>query len=497
RPGPGLSTPHPALRSRNANSPCLKAPELNAYRSWIGLAALAIIFFSYTALEVSLAPALPVIQEQLHTTNTSIAWVFTAMLVCAAVSTTLAGRLGDVYGARPVLLAVLGIMVAGIALAAAATSIQMLAAGQALQGIGMGMAPLSVAILRGMFPPTRVTMAIGVFVGGSAIGNALGFVLPGFVLDRLSYRWLFLLPLIVIVVSTLVAWVCLPAVSKGTRQRVDWFGAVGVTMVLTLLLLAVMQSPTWGWLSGRTLAMYGGALVLLFAWVVVEARSREPLIAIGLLRQRSVWLTGVISFTIGFGMFGSLTLVPLLAALPPLNGIGFGADTTQVGMLLLPLGVAGAVVGPLTGYLDRWIGSRATVRLGMLVLTLGAFSLVFLHTQKWHIILSVSLSGIGIYLALTALINLVTSSVADKDVGFAAGLPLTARSIGGSLGAQIGVSVLAERTSHATGMPLGSGFTISFAIAACLTLAGLVLSLALPYVRENVTRSRGRSPVKT
>ncbi|CNG63791.1 arabinose efflux permease family protein [Mycobacterium tuberculosis] len=452
-------------------------------RTWIGLAALVIIFFSYTTLEVALSPALPVLQKQLHISTSAIGWVFTAMLVCAAVSTTLAGRLGDVYGVRLVLLAVLGIMSAGIALAAAATSIRMLAIGQALQGIGMGMAPLSVAILRSMFPPRRVTLVIGVFVGASAIGNALGFVLPGYVLDGLSYRWIFLLPLIVIVVSTLAAWVCLPSVSTGTRQRVDWFGAVGITLGLTVLLLAVTQSPSWGWLSGKTLALYGVALMLLCGWVVVEARSREPLIAIDLLRRRSVWLPCVISFTIGFGMFGSLTLVPILAALPRLNGTGFGADTMQVGMLLLPFGVAGALIGPLTGYLDHWIGPRATVRLGMLLVALGAFSLVFLHEQKWHIVLSIALSGIGIYLALTALISLITSSVDDKDVGLAAGLPLTARSIGGSLGAQIGVSILASRTS-ATGMPLASGFTISFVLAACLSLAGLVLSLALPYMRK-------------
>jgi bile acid-coenzyme A ligase len=453
-------------------------------RTWVGLAALLIIFFAYNVLEVWISPALPVIQRQLHASNASIALVFTAMLVCAAVSTTLAGRLGDVYGLRPVLLAVLAILSAGIALAATATSIQVLAVGQAMQGIGLGSAPLSVAILRRMFPPSRVTVAIGVFVGTSAIGSVLGFVLPGYVLDVLSYRWLFLLPFIAIVVSTLAAWMCLPTTPKGERRRVDWFGAVGLTLGLTVLLLAVLLSPIWGWFSGRTLALYGVALVLLWAWVVLEARSREPLIAVDLLRQRSVWVTGLISITIGFGIFAGMTLVPILAARPHVNGIGFGANTTQVGMLLLPLGVAGVLIGPLTGYLDRRIGSRAIVRLGMLTLTVGLFSLVFLHTQKWHIVLAVSLSGIGIYLALIALINLITYSVADKDVGFAAGLPLTAKSIGGALGAQICASVLASKTSHSTGAPLELGFTISFAIAAIVALGGLMLSLALPSARK-------------
>lgn len=457
-------------------------------RTWAGLTALVVIFFAYTTLEVWISPALPVIQQQVHASNTSVAWVFTAMLVCAAVSTTLAGRLGDVYGLRPVLLAVLAILAAGIALAALATSLQVLAIGQAMQGIGMGSAPLSVAILRTMFPPSRVAVAIGIFVGASAIGNALGFILPGYVLDALSYRWLFLLPLVAIVVSTVIAGMCLPPASKGARQRVDWTGAVGVTLGLTVLLLAVTLSPTWGWLSGRTLALYGAALVLLCAWVVFEARSREPLIAVGLLRRRSVWVTGLISLTIGFGTFAIAVLIPLLAALPHVNGIGFGANTTQVGMLLLPLGAAGVLIGPLTGYLDRGIGSRAAARLGMLVLTAGMAGLVFLHTEKWHIVLAVSLSGIGIYLALTALINLITSSVADGDVGFAAGLPLTARSIGGSLGAQIGASVLASKTSHTTGTPLEAGFTTSFAIAAVLILAGLALSLALPRARTDLTR---------
>ncbi|MEO3828865.1 MFS transporter [Actinomadura sp. B10D3] len=454
-------------------------------RTWIGLAALVITFFAYTTLEVWISPALPVIQEQLNASDASIALVFAAMLVCAAVSTTLAGRLGDVYGLRPVLLAVLAVLSAGIALAAAATSIQVLALGQALQGVGMGSVPLSVAILRGMFPPSRVTSAIGIFVSASAVGSVLGFVLPGHVLDVLSYRWLFLLPLFTIVLATLVAWRCLPATPpKGARRRVDWLGAVGLTLGLTVLLFAVMLSPALGWLSVKTLALYGLALAVLCAWTLIEARSREPLIALGLLRQRSVWINGLVSFTIGFGIFASMTLVPLLAARPRSGGIGFDAGTTEVGLLLLPLGVAGALIGPLIGYLDRRMGARAIVRLGMAALTLGLFGLVFLHTEKWHIVLGVTVSGSGIYLALTALINLITCSVAEEDVGFAAGLPLTARSIGGALGAQVCASVLASKTPHGTDNALELGYTISFATATAVAFGGLMLSLALPAARR-------------
>ena len=458
-------------------------------RAWVGLAALVMIFFAYTTLEVWISPALPVIQKQLDASNASIATVFTAMLVCAAVSTTLAGRLGDVYGTRPVLLAVLAILCAGIALAAFATSIQMLSLGQAMQGVGMGSVPLSVAILRSMFPPARVTVAVGVFVGASAVGSVLGFVLPGYVLDALSYRWLFLLPLVVILASTLIAWMCLPSTRRGATQRVDWLGAVGLSLGLALLLVAVLHSPEWGWLSGRTLGLYGLALAILCAWVFLEARTREPLIAVELLRQTDVWVTGLISLTVGFGTFASMTLVPLLAALPRVDNIGFGANTTEVGVLLLPLGVAGVVVGPLTGYLDRTMSARAIVRLGMLALTLGLICVTLLHTQKWHVILAITLSGVGVYLALTALINLITNSVEKKDVGFAAGLPLTARSIGGSLGAQISASVLASKTSSTTGLPLGRGFTLSFGIAAAVALVGLLLSLALPAVRKDPARS--------
>lgn len=453
-------------------------------RVWVGFVALGIIFFAYTTLEVWISPALPVIQEQLGASDASIGLVFTAMLVCAAISSTLAGRLGDVYGLRRVLMAVLVILCAGIALAAAATNIAILALGQAMQGIGMGSVPLSVAILRRMCPPNRVTGIIGVFVGGSAVGNVLGFVLPGYVLDGLSFRWLFLLPLAAIVVSTLVAWVCLPATPRGEKRRVDWLGAVWLMLGLTVLVFAVLLAPTLGWFSVGTLGLFALTLALLWGWVLFEKRRSEPLVAVDLLRQKSIWVNGVVSLTVGFGMFACMTVVPLLAARQPGGGIGFGANTTQVGLLLLPLGVAGVVVGPLTGYLDRKIGSHATVRLGMIVLALGVISLVFLHSQKWHIVFAVSLSGVGIYLALTALIGLITASAEEKDVGFVAGLPLTARSIGGALGAQIGTSVLASKSDGA-GTALDSGYTISFAIAAVVTIAGLVLSLILPAVRKD------------
>ncbi|MEV0431030.1 MFS transporter [Micromonospora sp. NPDC050495] len=449
-------------------------------RAWAGLAALVTATFAYTVLEAWIAPALPVIQEHVHASNTSLPWVFAPMLICAAVSTTLAGRLGDLFGLRPVLLTVLSILCTGVALAAVATSIELLAVGQAMQGLGMGSIPLSVAILRNMFPQSRISMAIGIYVGASAIGNAVGFILPGYVLRTLSYGWLFWLPLVVIGLSTLVAWSCLPSGSRRAGQSVDWIGALVLALGLTALVLAITVAPALGWLSVPTLALFGVAVALLAGWVVIETRSRQPLIAMSLLRQKNVWLTGFISLAIGFGIFSSMVLVPMLAALPRVDDLGFGATTTQVGVLLLPLGAAGVLVGPMSGVLDHKIGARASVQLGMLILTIGSLGLVFMHAEQWQILVAISIIGIGVFLALTASINLITGSVAAEDVGFAASLPLTAKSIGGSLGAQIGVSVLASQTVVATGRPLDAGFTISFAIATIVALGGLAMSLALP-----------------
>jgi MFS family permease len=344
----------------------------------------------------------------------------------------------------------------------------------------MGSIPLSVAILRNMFSQSRVSMAIGIYVGASAIGNALGFILPGYVLHVLSYGWLFWLPLAVIGLSTLIAWSCLPSGSRRAGQSVDWIGALVLALGLTALVLAIAVAPTPGWLSVPTLALFGVAVALLAGWVVIETRSRQPLIAMSLLRQKNVWLTGFISLAIGFGIFSSMVLVPMLAALPRVGGLGFGATTTQVGLLLLPLGAAGILVGPLSAVLDHRIGARVSVQLGMLILTIGSLGLVFMHAEQWQIMVAISITGIGVFLALTASINLITGSVAAEDVGFAASLPLTAKSIGGSLGAQIGVSVLASQTIVATGRPDEAGFTISFAVAAIVALGGLAVSLALP-----------------
>jgi EmrB/QacA subfamily drug resistance transporter len=438
----------------------------------VTFALLALAGAAFSLLQSLVAPALTTIEEDLGTTATAGAWILTAYLVSASVSTPIAGRLGDMFGKKRTLVVVLVVLAAGTLVSALATSIGVMIAGRVIQGLGGAVFPLSFAIIRDEFPRERVPVAIALMSAILGIGGGLGIVLAGPIVDNLGYHWLFWIPFLVVVVAAVGAYVAIPESPIRTPGRINWTGSVLLAGWLVALLVAVTEGESWGWTSPKTVGLFLLAAVLAGAWVITESRSSEPLVDMRMMRLRGVWTTNLATFLFGFGMLGSFVLIPALVQMPPASGVGFGASVTQAGLFLAPTTLAMLIVSPIGGKLSARSGSRLPLILGSAVSAASFLWLGLEHSERWQVYLGSLLLGAGIGLAFAAMANLIVEAVRPEQTGVATGMNTIMRTIGGAIGAQLTATILVAYAAP-SGLPTDQGFTIALLVAA----GGLVLAL--------------------
>jgi EmrB/QacA subfamily drug resistance transporter len=435
-------------------------------------AILAIAGIAFALLQSLVAPALRTIQTDLHTTTTTVAWVFTGYLLAASVATPIVGRLGDMFGKKRMLVVTLAIVAAGTLVCALATSIGVLILGRVIQGAGGAIFPLSFAIIRDEFPRERIPTGIALISALLGVGGGLGIILAGPITEHLSYHWLFWLPLIAVVAAGIAAQLVIPESPIRAPGRIDWVGAGLLTGWLVALLVGVSEAPTWGWGSAEVLGLFGVAAALLVVWMRFEDRVEGPLVDMRMMRLNAVWTTNLTALLLGAGMYSSFVLIPEFVELPASGGVGFGASVTEAGLFLLPATLGMLFVGPLSGRLAASFGAKVPLVLGCF---LTAFSYTWLaaeHGSSWDVYLSTALMGAGIGFAFGAMANLIVAAVRPDETGVATGMNTIVRTIGGSLGSQISASVVAASTDRA--------FTIAFAISAGAVLVSFLVSLTVP-----------------
>ncbi|GAA4237843.1 MFS transporter [Actinomadura meridiana] len=454
----------------------MTATSTSPGRTRVVLTVLVLTLFAYNGLETMLAPALPLVQEAVGASTSAVAWVFTGVLLAGAVATPVVGRLADTRDKRTVLLWVLAIVMLGTAVAALSTSIVVLTIGQLLQGVGLGLLPLSAGIIRDTQPPTAIKSANGLIVASSTLSMGVGLLVAGPIVSVLPYTWLFWFPLAMLVVAFVVAWFVVPSCPPAESGPVDWPGAALLGLGVAGLLLAITLSAQWGWLSARTLGLIAGAVVLLVMFVVVELRTERPLIDLRLLANRPVLLVCAVWFVIGFVSIAVYVLVPILVQMPEDTGIGFGASATLTGLILFPMGLAGSLTAPLTGRLETAIGARGVMLAGTGALAVSS-ALLLGSAQLWLIFLATGFVGVGIGLGLTQAMNIVVASVPSERLASVSGITFVMKAIGGSLGGQIAAALLAASGAP---RPTWVDFRLAFLVFAAAGVVAVLLSGGFP-----------------
>lgn len=475
--------------------------EQHRVRPGITLGLLAVACISYVLQQTLVVPALPTIQRDLHTTTTWTAWVFTGFLLTSAVATPLLGKLGDTYGKKRLLVIAMIIFAVGTVGAALANSIALLIAARALQGAAGAIFPLAFGIVRDELPPEKVGVGLGFLSATFGVGGAAGLVLSGVILENLHWAWLFWIGAVPVVAALLLVWRLLPESPVKTPSRVDWWGALTLSLGLSALLVALSEGERWGWLSTATLGVFALAAVLLCLWVAVELRVSQPMVDIGMMRDRAVLWTNIVALIAGFAMYGTFLLVPsfvqmgsnLPESISSQIHYGFSASVIVAGLYLLPASAAMLFVGPAGGILEGRVGAKALTGIGSAVLGLGGLTLAGLHSNGLEVVVAMTLIGIGIGLVYAMLAKLIVDSVSREVTGVAMGMNTVMRTIGGVIGGQVGAALLSAITISGTpDIPAESAFTVTFLIAGTAGLIAALCTLRIPNRRHQSAAAQAR-----
>jgi EmrB/QacA subfamily drug resistance transporter len=442
------------------------------------LAVLSLAALAYSVLSSAVIPALPTFQRSLHTSETGVTWLLTGFLLSASVGTAIIGKLGDMHGKKRLLVWTLLILAAGTLLAAVSSSLAVLIVARLIQGVAGGIFPLSFSIARDEFPADRVAGSIGLMSAILGIGSGLGLVVGGLIDEHLNWHWLFWIPLPAMVLAAVCTWRYIPESQVRSPGRVNWAAAALMTTGMSGLLLAIAQTTAWGWTDPRTLALLAAGLAVCAVWIVVEVRSRNPLIDMTMMRVRGVWTANLAAFLLGGGLYAWFLLIPQFAQLPTSTGFGYGASVVAAGLYLLPCAVGMGVLGSLAGRVERRFTSRRALIAGAAISAVACGWLTLTSRHSYDMLVSSALLGVGIGLAFSALGNLIVQAVPPSQTGVASGMNTVLRTLGGALGGGIAATFVAGRVVH--GLPALAGFTATFAMAALFLAGCVVAGLLIP-----------------
>jgi EmrB/QacA subfamily drug resistance transporter len=450
----------------------------------VTFAVLASGIGAFALLQSLVVPVLTTVQHELHTSQDTVTWVLTAYLLSAAIMTPILGRIGDMTGKKRVFVATLAALAVGSLLAGLAPSIGVMIVARVIQGFAGGMLPCAFGIIRDEFPAEKVAGAVGLLASLTAIGAGLGIVLAGPIVDALSWRWLFWLPMILTVVAGVCAFLFVPESPIRAPGRISWLPAILLSGWLVALLVALSEAPLWGWRSGKVLGLIAVAVVLAASWLAAELRATTPLIDMKMMRLTAVRTNNLVALLIGIGMYATFAFLPEFVQTPrAIAGYGFTASITKSGLMLLPSAVAMFFVGMFAGRLARRFGGKALVVAGCLV-GAGAMSvLAFAHQHEWQIYFSSALMGVGFGLAFSAMSALIVSAVPPSQTGVASGMNANIRNIGGSIGSAVMASIVTSQLA-ASGLPRQAGYTTGFAVMTCGLVLAALAGLLMPSVRR-------------
>jgi EmrB/QacA subfamily drug resistance transporter len=405
--------------------------------------------------------------------------VLTGFLVSAAVTTPLLGRLGDQFGKERMLLVSLGLFLAGCLGAAFAWDIWSLIGFRIVAGAGGALFPLSFAIVRDELPPEKVKVGIGLLSAVWGVGGGFGIVLSGVIIDHLSWRYLFLLGSIPVALSLALVHRFVPESPLRSPSRVDVPGALLLSGGLLALMVALTEGEDWGWASPQLLGLLVLSAVLFAGWVIVELRSRAPMVDMKMLTHRPVLLTNVATMIAGFALFSCFVLVPTFVETDSTHGYGFGATATQAGLFLLPSSVAMLFAGPLAGLIGRRLGSKWPLAGGLFVVGAAALIFALAHDEAWHVLVASALLGLGVGSAFAAMAALIADNVDPREMGIASGMNTVVRVIGGVVGGQIAAALLTAQTIGDTSVPAESAFTTTFLLSCVAALVASAISVTI------------------
>jgi len=436
-------------------------------------AALMLGMFLAALDQTIVSTALPTIVGDLGGLN-HLSWVVTSYLLAATVSTPIYGKLGDMYGRKPVFLAAIIIFLVGSMLAGLSESMTELIAFRALQGAGAGGLMVGAqAIIADIVPPRQRGRYMGLIGSVFAVASVAGPLLGGFLVDQISWRWVSYVNMPIGVLTVLIVVFRLHLHQPHHRHRIDYLGAVLLSGgVGALTLMTSWGGTEYPWGSSTIIGLAVAGVVLLAVFAAHEFRAEEPIVPPELFRSSVFNVSSAIGATIGMAMFGAIIFIPVFLQLV------YGASATGSGLRMVPLMLglltatiaSGRAISRIGRYRVFPIAGTAIVVVGMFLL-----SRLGVDTKPWIASVYMVVVGVGIGLVMQVLVLVVQNDAEPRNIGVATSTATFFRSVGGSFGVAIFGTIFATRLSHElAGLPrevvarVGSGVHLSPAAAKAL-----------------------------
>jgi EmrB/QacA subfamily drug resistance transporter len=390
------------------------------------------------------ATAMPTIVGQLGGLE-HYSWVFSAFMLASTTAVPLYGKLSDIYGRRKLYVSAMALFLIGSVWCGWANSMTQLIFARVLQGIGAGgIMPLAFILIGEMFSLEQRARMQGLFSGVWGVSSIVGPLLGGFLVDQLSWRWIFYINVFPgLLAAALVAFAWRDQARSHERPAIDFAGAALLTVGVVMLLLGLMGSGTFGsWILIAT-------AILLFSLLLwVERRAADPILPLALFRDRLFSTATAHGVLTGWALFGSVSFIPLFVQAV------LGTSATQAGITITPL-LLGWVTASIIGTrLMLTIGYRNLGLFGTATLTVGAFlmstagmntGIAVLRTSQVSLMIFVALIGIGMGLSIPSFLIAVQTSVERRQLGTATSTLQFSRSIGGTLGVSVMGAALSAR----------------------------------------------------
>ena len=396
------------------------------------------------------------------------AWVTTAYLLTSTITVPIAGKLGDLFGRKPFIIAGMAGFMAMSWLCGFSQNMTELILFRGAQGLFGGVLFASVfTVLADIFTPQTRARMQGVFGGVFGLASIIGPTAGGFITDNWGWRWVFYVNIPVGVLGIALLAVFLPFVrTHASWRHIDFLGAGLLALALTPILIALSETTTYGWSSWQTLVPLIGGILVLILFILVEAREDEPIVPIGLFKNRAYAVSIAVGFISAFGMFGTIIFIPLVY-----QGV-LGISATNSGALITPLmfGLIGASI--VTGQLMTRIKQYQYLgTLGAAITAVGMYLLseVTVKSTQLEVTASLVFVGIGLGITMPLYIQAVQSAVDRKFLGVVTSNIQFFRNVGGTIATAIFGSILASRLgpniqAQITALHLPASFTSTFKV---------------------------------
>jgi EmrB/QacA subfamily drug resistance transporter len=420
--------------------------------------ALMLVLLLASLDQTIVSTALPTIVGDLGGVS-KLSWVVTAYLLASTVSGPLYGKLGDLYGRKKVLQTAIVIFLVGSALCGVAQNMAELIGFRALQGLGGGgLLVVTLAVVGDIIPPRERGRYQGYFGGVFGVSTVIGPLLGGFFVDNLSWRWIFYINLPIGALAFAVIAAAFHARSDQVKHRVDYLGALLLAAGLAALVLYTsLGGTTYSWGASAMVALVSASVLLLVAFVLAERRAEEPILPLGIFRNRIFSVTSAIGFVVGFALFGAVTYLPLF-----LQNVR-GHSPTVSGLLITPLMGGVLVTSILSGQLISHYGRyKPFPIIGTLLVAVGMTLLAQLQVNSSSVVsgLYMLVLGLGLGMVMQVLVLAAQNAVPYEYLGVATSGSTLFRSIGGSIGVSIFGAIFANQLASHLSAHLPPGATI-------------------------------------